>query len=243
MENKLSDEIIEYLKIKPKNNQISKVLFEKMNHLIITGKLPVGFTFPNENDMCKMLNIGRSTIREAYTALSVLGFITRTKAGTKVNDMSDMIHFAPFSATLNTSDRNDLLEFRFMLEAEIARYAANRATKEEITKLGEANEKMKIYIHNDSNKFAYYDAQFHMGIAYASHNHLLISTMIAAREAIENGIRKAAMNAANQKNNVLEVAIHLHQKLIEAIEKGDAQTASSIMKEHIAYVNATVRYI
>lgn len=243
MESKLSDDIVESLKMKQKSDNISKMLFQKISNLIMSGKLQVGYVFPNENDMCKILEIGRSTIREAYTALSVLGFISRTKAGTKVNDISDIIHVAPFSTTLNTSNRMDLLEFRFMLEAEIARYAANRATVEEISKLSDANEKMKIYIHTDSKKFAHYDALFHMGVAYASHNQLLISTMIAAREAIETGIRKAAMNAANQENNVLEVAIRLHQKLIEAIQKGDSQTAASIMKEHIAYVNATVRYV
>ena len=46
-----------------------------------------------------------------------------------------MVNIAPFSITVENSDLNDLLEFRYMLEGETASYAAKRATPEDIAQL------------------------------------------------------------------------------------------------------------
>ena len=43
--------------------------------MITNGQLPAGYMMPNENVVSEQLGIGRSTLREAYTALAVFGFI------------------------------------------------------------------------------------------------------------------------------------------------------------------------
>ncbi len=220
---------------------ISQNLFQKFKELILTGKLPEGYMLPNENVVSSALGIGRSTLREAYTALAVFGFIRRSKAGTFINNIDNIVNIAPFSITVENSDLSDLLEFRFMLEAETASYAAKRATPEDIEKISESYQHMIEY-KDDVNLFVDYDSQFHMLLSDATHNKLLISTMIAAKESFERCIRVAMRQSLTKNPRVIDVTIDLHGKILDAIKRQDYQTAYSVMREHISYVNLTVKY-
>lgn len=230
-----------YLKKELGRSNISQNLFQRFKELITSGKLPAGYMMPNENVVSEMLGVGRSTLREAYTALAVFGFIRRSKAGTFINEIDNIVNIAPFSITVENSDLNDLLEFRYMLEGETASYAAKRATRDDITQLEYYYEKM-IENRNDVNQFVDYDAMFHMQVAIATHNKLLMSTMVAAKESFEKGIRLAMRESLTQNPRVIDVTIELHGKIIEAIKGGDYQTAYAAMREHISYVNLTVKY-
>ena len=234
-------ENVAYLKKDLEKNNISQQLFQRFKELIISGKLPAGYMMPNENVVSEMLGVGRSTLREAYTALAVFSFIRRSKAGTFVNEIDNMVNIAPFSITVENSDLNDLLEFRYMLEGETASYAAKRATPEDIAQLEYYYEKMKEHRH-DVNQFVDYDSMFHMQVATATHNKLLISTMMASKDSFENGIRLAMRESLVQNPRVIDVTIELHGKIIESIKNGDYQTAYTAMREHISYVNLTVKY-
>lgn len=230
-----------YLKKDLGKSNISQNLFQRFKELITNGQLPAGYMMPNENVVSEQLGIGRSTLREAYTALAVFGFIRRSKAGTFVNEIDNIVNIAPFSITVENSDLNDLLEFRYMLEGETASYAAKRATQEDIAQLEYYYEKMKELRH-DVNQFVDYDSMFHMQVAVATHNKLLMSTMMASKDSFENGIRLAMRESLTQNPRVIDVTIELHGKIIEAIKSGDYQTAYTAMREHISYVNLTVKY-
>lgn len=234
-------ENIDYLKNNLEKNNIAQQLFQRFKELITSGKLPAGYMMPNENVVSEKLGVGRSTLREAYTALAVFSFIRRSKAGTYVNEIDNMVNIAPFSITVENSDLNDLLEFRYMLEGETANCAAKRATAEDIAQLEYYYEKMKEHRY-DVNQFVDYDSMFHMQVATATHNKLLISTMMASKESFENGIRLAMRESLVQNPRVIDVTIELHGKIIEAIKNGDYQTAYTAMREHISYVNLTVKY-
>lgn len=240
MEEEKLKEYVPYL-TEHMGKNIPKALFERFKNLIVSGKLPAGTMLPNENVVSEMLGIGRSTLREAYIALSVFGFIKRSKAGTIINQIDNIVNIAPFSMTVENSDLNDLLEFRFMLEAETASYAAKRATEQDIEKITQAYQKM-IENKENVNLFVDYDSMFHSYISNATHNKLLISTMIAAKESFERGIRRAMRNSLTKNPRVIDVTIELHGKILDAIKRRDYQTAYSVMREHISYVNLTVKY-
>lgn len=80
---------LEYLKVTDSKN-ISDTLFKRFRDLIVMGKLPAGMVLPNENTMSDLLGVGRSSLREAYTALALSGFIVRSKPGTYINKVEEM---------------------------------------------------------------------------------------------------------------------------------------------------------
>ncbi len=239
MENSI-DKYIDFLK-NDLDKDIAKVLFERFKELILLGELPPNSMLPNENVLSNMLGIGRSTLREAYTALSVLGFIKRSKAGTYVNSIDNIVNIAPFSFTVENSEINDILEFRVMLECEAASYAAKRANDEDILKIEKCYENM-INNKNDINVFVDYDTQFHMLLCNASHNNLIINTMMASRDCFEKVVRGALIKSMTKNPRAIDVTIELHGKILSALKEKNYREAAAAMKEHISYINITVKY-
>ena len=95
---------------------ISDVIFRRIRDAIISGELPPGYVFPNENELCKKLNIGRSSLREAYSPLETLKLISRSKAGTYVNDLDIYQNAMNFEAIAKQTDVKNIAEYRQIFE-------------------------------------------------------------------------------------------------------------------------------
>ena len=226
-------EVLDKLRLNLQGNA-SDLLAEKIRSHVISGEIPAGYIFPNETVFCEQLGVSRSTLREAYKALESTGFIRRVKRlGTIVNDFSDISKAAPLGTSLIMSDFDELMEFRVMIEAEIARLAALRATEKNIQAMKRALEKMKNS-GSDLSILTRYDTMFHMEIAKASGNRLLISTMENAREVFRSGIYRAFQ--VDTDSNVAQ-AIQFHTQILDAIVRKNSDDAYALMRCHIESVN------
>jgi GntR family transcriptional repressor for pyruvate dehydrogenase complex len=218
----------EQIRIKT-NRNIANELFVTIRQLIIGNEIPSNFAFPNENRLCAQLGVGRTTLREAYKALESSGFITRTKRGTVVNGRDKIAEKIPFAMTIEMSDYTELMEFRSMLEAELAYLAAIRTTEENIANLKEMLTKMEAHT-DDFRALTLYDTKFHYEIAVATHNHLLINTMSMSIESFFKGVYKAFQ--IDTKQNIQQ-ALSRHHEILDAIEKRDPIAAQRAMRTHV----------
>ena len=179
--------------------------------------------------MCQRLGIGRTTIREAYKMLEVGGYITRSKRGTFVNDSDKIAAELPFSAAIEQSNFNDVIEFRSMLESQIASIAAERATDEHIARLGKLIESMVQ--HQDSiSELTYYDTQFHMAVAEATNNKLIEQIMTMAKEAFFSAMY-VSFQVETEEN--IKQAVGAHREILDAISRHDPKRARNAMFAHI----------
>lgn len=227
-------QVLDKLRLNLQGNA-SDLLADKIRTHIISGEIPAGYIFPNETIFCEQLGVSRSTLREAYKALESTGFIKRVKRfGTIVNDFSDISKAAPLGTSLIMSDIDELLEFRAMIEAELARLAALRASEENILAMKEALENMKKS-GSDLADLTQHDTRFHMEIAKASGNRLLMSTMENAKDVFQTGIYRAFQRKT--KTNV-ENALYFHEQILDAIIHKDSDGAYTMMRQHIESVEA-----
>ena len=213
----------------------SQRVCEKIKEMILSGKLPPGYVFPNENDMCAQLSIGRSTLREAYRTLTDLGLIRRAKTGTCVNDLQTIMDKAPFSVAAELSSLKDIIEFRFMLEGEIARYAALRATAEETAALGRIIEASRGALGRYP-QLQDLDLKFHFQLADASHNYLLCNTLSTAWSYFEDAVVKNYSRLKAKAPAALDEAVEQHAEVYEAIRRQDEGAAKAAMREHLSFV-------
>lgn len=208
-------------------------LFASLKEQIISGVIPAGYVFPKEPVFCEQLCVSRSTLREAYKALESMGFIRRVKRlGTIVNNYHDISRAAPLSTSLSLSSLAELLEFRVMIEAELARLAARRAQPENIAVMQESLDKMRTCAE-DIVDLTRYDTMFHMEIAKASGNHLLMRTMENAKDAFNDGIFRAFQ--VDTQENVAE-ALLFHERILEAVSHQESEEAYALMRQHIRSV-------
>ena len=236
MEDKL--DVIGKLRLNISGNA-SDLLAEKIRTSIISGEIPAGYLFPSETVFCEQLGVSRSTLREAYKVLESTGFIKREKRfGIIVNDFSDISKSAPLGASLVMSDIDELLEFRVMIEAELARLAALRANEDNIRSMQAALDNMKSS-GADLPTLTHHDTMFHMEIAKASGNRLLMTTMENAREVFQSGIYRAFQ--LDTESNVAQ-ALHYHTLLLDAISRKDSDEAYSLMRRHIESVDDRIGF-
>ena len=214
--------------VEDRAGSIVERLTEKLKTLILTGELPCGYVFPNEMELCDYLRVGRSTLRETYKALASYGLISRSKRGTVVNSSDVIAANMPYHMLIKTADFSDLLEIRLLIEKDNPCIAAMRATNENKRKLAEYLEKMKQSV-SDANLLTMYDTMFHLEIAHATQN-LLISRMLGSM--IDVFTQAVSYNFTND-TAVRERALRFHERILQAIITGDAQTAHTQMQKHL----------
>ena len=213
--------------------KISEELYIKLRDAILSGDLPEGYTFPNESALCKQLDVGRSTLREAFAALETHNLITRSKAGTYVNKEADIKNKMSFDMMMQHSTPEHVMQFRAIVEIGSAGSAAKRAKTNEI-KVLEATLKSMKDNPEDSNILTVCDYDFHSQIVKMTGNELLYTAYNAVRTYYEEYVYKAF------EKDVLEVSIKDHQKIIDAFKKKDAVKARAAMREHLSHIEPYV---
>lgn len=213
--------------------RLSEDLFIRLRNAILSGELPEGYVFPNENQLCKELDIGRSTLREAYASLETLNLITRTKNGTYVNTETEVKNPMNFDLVAKYSNPEDVMEFRELIEVGIAYSAAKNATDEDIEKLLNIVDMMKNSL-DDLAKLTIYDFEFHSQLAIISGNELLNIALEAVRVSYETFVYNAF------KKGLIFESIKDHLAIIDALRNNDPKMAKTVMRKHLSHIKKMI---
>lgn len=209
--------------------RMSEELFIKLRNAILDGTLPGGYVFPNENELCKMLDIGRSTLREVYSPLEKMNLIRRTKNGTYVNDESETRNAMNFDIIAKNADPAHIIQFREILEVAIAEDAARKASPEDLDELLRIVDLMKKS-KNDLDRLTLFDYDFHSQLAKITGNELLLITLSAVRVSYENFVHEVF------KRGLIPQSVEDHLGIIEALRKNDPAMAKKMMRKHLRHI-------
>lgn len=219
--------------------------------LVRDRQLLPGDRLPAERRLAQELGASRSSVREAIRVLAHQGVLrTRRGGGTYVDGNEptpdNCAHHKLF-ATLDPlvsgdpAYRYDVLETRHALEAGTVWHAALRATDDDKARIRQCFDDIAYYRgRGESAQTARADASFHLAIAEASHNAVMLQTMQGMFELLE-----ATVTENRQRMYVLpstqEQLTAQHETLMEAIFRGDAEAAREAVCSHLEYVHARVR--
>lgn len=110
---------------------MTETIVNQVKQLLLDGRLVPGQKLPSEREMAEQLRVGRSTVREAASAMVALG-IVEIRPGERAYVRSDFpqstIASASWSSLVITGHTKDLVEARRASEVATARRAAGRAT-------------------------------------------------------------------------------------------------------------------
>lgn len=209
----------------------SDMLAQRIKGMIVSGELETGFVFPNENEFCKILNVGRGTLREAYKILDTQGFILRTKHGTYIKDRDDIARQGDFKASLLLAKTKELTEFVGALEPSAVYLAVSHIDEEKLAKL----ERLMISCEEEKNTSRMLDKnhEFHAYLRSLCENHLIISALEAYYDAFDKKIVHPIYHEEESQEKFRQKSLAQHRELYEAIKDGDAQRAKTIMYNHL----------
>lgn len=234
MSNDTEKQVALFLSSGAKSSRTEQV-YEKLKSGIVAGSIPAGYVFPNENEMCASLNVGRGTLRDAYQALATNGLITRNKSGTQVNGLRAVVKGAPFQIVAELARFQEVLELRMLLEGENARLAAERATGSELDALrGIISE--SLLCTEDFGRLQELDLAFHSTLADCSHNICLMNISSDVWSVFETGLVNNYSRLAAVSPDTLRDAIEQHRLVFDAIAAREPERARDAIREHIRAV-------
>lgn len=189
-----------------------------------------GDKLPNEIELSNMLNVSRTTLREAIRILVAHGALEIQRGkGTYVTE-SALRHTDSF-AQLSAAKVNakDLYEMRLIFEPEAAYLAAVRGSDSEIKRIIEFGNIVEKQILEGIDRTEC-EHLFHKAIAQATHNEFMNKLMPILYQAIAKGIV-----LSNKREEVSRDTIYDHRMIMEFLEQRNAEGAKNAMKIHIMH--------
>lgn len=196
----------------------------------------IGDKLPSENELCKQLQVGRSTIREALRIIQAHGHIQIIHGrGAFISSTApDGLTPEGWIAN-NTYKLEDIYSIRRAIEALAARTAATFRTERELRELSQIHEGIvncceskAISSPEKAQRLAVLDEAFHTKICESAHNPLIVSIM----KPISEALRTYRLNSFSVAENQVHV-IEPHEKILDAIRKCQPELACTAMENHL----------
>ncbi len=213
---------------------VSEEASKRLMQMIIFEKVYLpGQRIPNEQELSKMLDASRTSVREAVKMLIARDILEiKRGVGTFVteNPYKNADDILVVCSDENKKCALDALRLRFALEPEMAKRAALRATEKEKAEILKTEEQCRKLIQ-ENRDYTYADQCFHKAVAAASHNRVyerllpILHTSITIILKSENFVKTTEKSANN--------AFMYHKILADAVISGDEKGAELAAKTHI----------
>jgi DNA-binding FadR family transcriptional regulator len=203
----------------------------KIGRRIVSGQYRPGDTLPTEPRIQAEFGVSRTAVREAIRLLSAKGLTaSRPKIGTRVRPTVDWNMLDPdvLRWQLDQSPSEEfihaLFEMREIIEPAAAERAAERATPEELDRMGVAMEGIQNEARASPEQIKA-DIDFHMAILEASRNPLLRSVGAMIESAL------SITFSLGWRTVMAEDAILQHRAVYDAIRQRQGEQAFLAMRK------------
>ncbi|WP_411391608.1 FCD domain-containing protein [Pseudomonas sp. MPB23] len=233
-----------------RQRRLSDDIVEQLEGMILEGTLKSGERLPAERALAEQFGVSRPSLREAIQKLAAKGLlVSRQGGGNYVVESLGSTFSDPLLHLLenNPEAQRDLLEFRQTLEASCAYYAALRATEVDRERLTAAFEALQdCYTRDDEVsrvEEGAADARFHLAIAEASHNAVLLHTIRGLFDLLKRNVVTNIGGMYQQRTETRDMLISQHRDLYLAIIEGRAEQAREVSTRHLLYVQEVLEEV
>jgi DNA-binding FadR family transcriptional regulator len=201
----------------------------QLRQAIVEGGYGHGEKLPAERQLAEAFGASRTTVRLALDQLEAERLVTRrVGSGTFVNARpSQAEEVAELTSPLQ------LIEVRLAVEPHMTRLAVLNATARDVERLGEAVAEIEARCA-DPESFTLWDESFHLLIAEATRNPLMVSVYRQINEVRGHAQWNAMKDKVLTDERMAEYN-QQHRSLYEAIRARDVEGAVAIVTNHLHY--------
>lgn len=216
----------------------SEIVLQQIKMQIETGTYAPGSKLPTVVELAASFQVGRSTVREALSGLKAIGWVDiRHGGGTFVTNPLPIDSSSLFD---QGQTLQEVQEVRRFIEAGCASLAASRRTEGNLTALRQILSTMEASLENEEES-EQADIRFHLEIAKASHNSLMIGMMESLTERLQQSMKASRRLWFFAERASAEKLLHEHRDIVDAIETKDEQLAAEKMSQHIHKVDQVIQ--
>ncbi len=229
-------------------------LLDELGQLIVKGGLQPNETLPKEADLSDEYGVSRTIIRESIKGLQARGLVeSKARVGTTVLPRRKWKLLDPdvLRWSLDSNHQAEsllhLTEVRYILEPAAARWAAQRATEEEMAHIEACFRDLEKSV-GDRNAWIEADVRLHQSILMACHNDLVEHLVGTLRNVLLKS-REATILLMEQANTedtpdpyiaATKEALELHRVPFEAIMQRDGVAAFQGMRAILDWVMGVI---
>ncbi|WP_409967604.1 FCD domain-containing protein [Bengtsoniella intestinalis] len=223
-----------------KQPKLSEKTAERLYKMIAEEhRYGAGSKLPNEYDLSVLLEVSRTTLREAISFLVAQQVLEiRRGLGTFVcQDLSDHAMDMTTLQSLHAKERaRDLYEMRLIFEPAAVALAAVRASDEELEHIRQKAMEAEVLAANGGD-WAAADQAFHLAIIRATHNEYMRRLYPIINEAVAEIMQM--LNDCNQAE-IQQVAQADNRLILEFLLQRDQDEARHAMSIHMKHLLNTV---
>jgi GntR family transcriptional repressor for pyruvate dehydrogenase complex len=213
------------------NNQkrLSLEVANQIKALIQNEKLKPGDKLPSEMELTKLFGVSRPTIREAVKSLIPQNVIEIVLGRGTFVAKNPGFSSDPLGLDFITDDNlhYSLIEVRMIIEPAVARLAAERASPDDIKKIGRVIEEMEKIVNRHEVEMDT-ELEFHRSIAEATRNKVIMRIVPVIMDAIVK-IYEDAQRMSEEHWQ----AFQEHSSIYEGIRGREPERAFGAMRHHL----------
>jgi GntR family transcriptional repressor for pyruvate dehydrogenase complex len=225
----------------PDNRALSERITARISDAIIGGELGPGDRLPAERELAEQFGVSRTVVRDAVKMLSGRGVLqVRRGAGIFVASAEETVmgrlgqpaNFLP----LRGAGLRDLFDVRKVLEAQGTEWAAERRSAHHVERLRGIIEDAHRH-PGDPEVLSERDAGFHVAVAEASQNLVLVRVMLTLLDLLE-AARRESLSIPGRP----ELSLSQHEDVLREIEARDPEAARRAMLKHLTSVEQAIAH-
>jgi len=217
-----------------RTSRLYEQIVQQIEDSILKGALKPGDQLPAERDLAQRFGVSRTAVREAVKALREKGLVEAYSGrGTFITDGTSQAVRQSLDLVAKIGQpegSTHLAEMRAILEPEIAALAAVRAQEPELATMREAVAVMDR-AGKDPDAYIEADLDFHLALAEGAANPLILSLI----DSIVGLLREQRMRIFAVPGGPERGQVH-HKRILDAMERRDADDARAAMKAHLQQV-------
>jgi GntR family transcriptional repressor for pyruvate dehydrogenase complex len=219
-----------------RTSRLYEQIVQQIEESIVSGTLKPGDQLPAERELAQRFGVSRTAVREAVKALREKGLVEAYSGrGTFITDGTSQAVRQSLDLMVKIGQAEGsghLAEVRAILEPEIAALAATRIQDAELTTMREAVGTMDR-AGQDPDAYIEADLDFHLALAEAADNPLILSLL----DSIVGLLREQRLRIFRVPGGPERGQFH-HKKILDAVERRDANAARQAMRDHLAQVSS-----
>ncbi len=212
-----------------RTRRVYEEVAEEIKSWILEGKLKPGERLPSEEELLRRFGVSRASLREAFRLLESMGLVET------VLGRGRFVRSIPYVDRESPKIFYETIIARELLEPSITRYAARSATEEDIERIRRVIERVEGKTDIAMNDLIKYDQDFHLEVAKATHNFLLINLTMDYLNLIR-GLRESTLKVPGRK----EKSFREHKRIYEAIARRDEEEAYKADLEHVRNIRRII---
>ncbi|MEB8307792.1 FadR/GntR family transcriptional regulator [Staphylococcus xylosus] len=215
--------------------QVADIILEQIK----AGDYQVGDKLPSIQKIGKQYGVSVASVREALNALRTIGIIEMKQGYGTFIKQTEPTFFELGDKFTSLSQIKELLELREIVESATVEKAAIYRTEEDLVELKQALVEMGQAV-TDGTSGEKADLEFHLAIAKAAKNTLLVELLNNISELMRNSMEETRKIFIYSKQKTMNKLLEEHDVIYQAILQQNDVKAVDAMRAHLLEVKETI---